>query len=116
MRYLDRPTVALQPANVRDIAALKASFNNTYELGYKGIMGDRARLAVDLWYQQRGDVGAPASLATPNIFYDPQTLGAYLGANIAQRLITHSGYRRRRQWRSRTRQLRSSPRARHARR
>ena len=91
VRYLDRPTVALQPANVNDIAALKASFNNTYELGYKGILGERARLAVDLWYQQRGDVGAPASLATPNIFYDPQTLGAYLGGNIAQRLITQFG-------------------------
>jgi len=88
VRYLDRPTVALQPANVNDIAALKASFNNTFELGYKGIMGNRARLAVDLWYQQRGDVGAPASLATPNIFYDPQTLGSYLGSNIAQRLVT----------------------------
>jgi outer membrane receptor for ferrienterochelin and colicins len=91
VRYLDRATVTLQPADVKDIAALKASFNNTYELGYKGIMGDRARLAVDLWYQQRGDVGAPASLATPNIFYDPQTLGTYLGTNIAQRLVTQFG-------------------------
>jgi iron complex outermembrane receptor protein len=91
VRYLDRPTVALQPADVRDIAALKASFNNTYELGYKGILGNRARLAVDLWYQQRGDVGAPASLATPNVFFDPQTLGAYLGTSIATRLVTQFG-------------------------
>lgn len=87
VRYLDRPTVALQPADVRDISELKASFNNTFELGYKGILGNRARLAIDLWYQQRGDVGAPASLATPNIFFDPTTLGTYLGANIAQVLI-----------------------------
>jgi iron complex outermembrane receptor protein len=87
VRYLDRPTVALQPADVRDISELKASFNKTYELGYKGILGNRARLAIDLWYQQRGDVGAPASLATPNIFFDPTTLGTYLGANIAQVLI-----------------------------
>ena len=87
VRYLDRPTVALQPADVRDISELKASFNKTYEVGYKGILGNRARLAIDLWYQQRGDVGAPASLATPNIFFDPTTLGTYLGANIAQVLI-----------------------------
>ncbi len=87
VRYLDRPTVALQPADVRDISELKASFNKTYEVGYKGILGNRARLAIDLWYQQRGDVGAPASLATPNIFFDPTTLGAYLGTNIAQVLI-----------------------------
>jgi outer membrane receptor for ferrienterochelin and colicins len=89
VRYLDRPTVALQPGDVRDIAELKASFNNSYEFGYKGILGNRARLAVDLWYQQRGDVGAPASIATPNIFFDPQTLGTYLGANIAQTLISN---------------------------
>lgn len=87
VRYLDRPTVDLQPSDVRDIAALKASFNNTYELGYKGILGNRARLALDAWYQQRGDVGAPASLATPNVFFDPQTLGGYLGTNITTTLV-----------------------------
>ena len=87
VRYLDRPTIALQPGDVRDIAELKASFNNTYEIGYKGILGNRARLAIDLWYQQRGDVGAPASLATPNVFFDPTTLGTYLGTNITQVLV-----------------------------
>jgi len=91
VRYLDRPTVALQPADVRDIAALKASFNNTYELGYKGILGNRARLSIDAWYQQRGDVGAPASLATPNVFFDPTTLGGYLGTTITQRLMQQFG-------------------------
>ena len=64
VRYLDRPTATLQPTDVQDVAALKASFNNTYEIGYKGIMGNRARLAIDAWYQQRGDVGAPANIAT----------------------------------------------------
>ena len=51
------------------------------------ILGNRARLAIDLWYQQRGDVGAPATLATPNVFFDPTTLGAYLGTNITQVLL-----------------------------
>jgi outer membrane receptor for ferrienterochelin and colicins len=91
VRYLDRPTVLLQPGDVQNIGALKASFNNTYELGYKGILGQRARLSVDAWYQQRGDVGAPATLATPNVFFDPLTLGGYLGTNIATRLVTQFG-------------------------
>jgi outer membrane receptor for ferrienterochelin and colicins len=86
VRYLDRPTVALQPADIRDIQELKASFNNTYEVGYKGILGNRARLAIDAWYQQRGDVGAPASIATPNVFFDPATLGSFLATSIATRL------------------------------
>jgi outer membrane receptor for ferrienterochelin and colicins len=88
VRYLDRSTVLLQPADIQNIAALKASFNNTYELGYKGILGQRARLAIDGWWQQRGDVGTPANIATPNVFFDPTTLGGYLGANIASRLVT----------------------------
>ena len=87
VRYLDRAAVTLQPGDVRDIQALKASFNNTYEIGYKGILGNRARLAIDAWYQQRGDVGAPASLATPNVFFDHTTLGPYLGANIQNVLV-----------------------------
>ncbi|MEW5915245.1 MAG: TonB-dependent receptor [Gemmatimonadota bacterium] len=77
----------LSPGQVQDISALEASFNNTYELGYKGILGERVRLAVDLWHQVRGDVGNPAGLATPSIFFNPQSLGAYIGPAIAQALI-----------------------------
>lgn len=81
------PTRDLQPASVRDIGALNASYNKTYELGYKGILGDRLRLAVDGWVQKRGDVGNPAGLATPNVFFNGPQLGAFLGPNIAQILI-----------------------------
>jgi iron complex outermembrane receptor protein len=77
----------LAPAAVRDIGPLEASYNNTFELGYKGILGERVRLAIDAWYQQRGDVGNPAGLATPSIFFNPQSLGAYIGPAIAQALI-----------------------------
>ncbi|MGH7711723.1 MAG: hypothetical protein ACREOG_10595, partial [Gemmatimonadaceae bacterium] len=72
----------LSPAQVQDIGPLGASYNKTYELGYKGLLGDRVRLAVDAWYQQRGDVGNPAGLATPNIFFNPQQLGQFLGGTI----------------------------------
>lgn len=72
----------LSPGQVRDIGPLGASYNKTYELGYKGILGERVRLAVDAWYQQRGDVGNPAGLATPNIFFNPQQLGQFLGGTI----------------------------------
>jgi outer membrane receptor for ferrienterochelin and colicins len=87
MSYLNAPTSALQPGQVGDIRPLDASYNKTYELGYKGILGNRARLAIDAWVQQRGDVGNPAGLSTPNIFFNGPQLGAYLGPNIAQALI-----------------------------
>jgi outer membrane receptor for ferrienterochelin and colicins len=85
---LANPAYTGRPAtDFTSIGPLEASYNKTYELGYKGIIGNRVRLAIDGWYQQRGDVGNPAGLATPNVFFQPGALGTYLGQNIAGALI-----------------------------
>lgn len=76
-------TSNLAPADVRDIAPLEASFNNTYEVGYKGVIGNRATLDVSFWRQQRGDVGTPAGLATPSVFFQStDNLRAYMTSEI----------------------------------
>ena len=72
---------------VADLSPLTASFNNTWEIGYKGIIGQRVRVAVDLWYQIRGDVGIPIGQANPVVLYDPTTLTSYLATNITAGLI-----------------------------
>jgi iron complex outermembrane receptor protein len=77
----------VQVADVQDLQPLQASFNNTWELGYKGIIANKLRVAIDLWYQLRGDVGVPIGQANPLVFYDPTTLGGYLATNITQGLI-----------------------------
>ena len=74
-------------ASVTDILPLSASFNNTWELGYKGIIGERLRVAVDLWYQIRGGVGGSAGQANPLVLYDPASLGTYLVTNITAGLM-----------------------------
>ena len=75
----------LAPTDVRDIAPLEASFNNTFELGYKGVIGNRATLDIAVWRQQRGDVGTPAGLATPSVFFSSQTqLQGYMNSEMAQ--------------------------------
>ncbi len=75
----------LNPGQVVDIGPLQASFNNTYELGYKGVLGNRATIDVSLWRQQRGDVGTPAGLATPSVFFqDSANLQAYMNGEISQ--------------------------------
>ncbi|MCC6927981.1 MAG: TonB-dependent receptor [Gemmatimonadaceae bacterium] len=81
------PARDIQNGALADIGPLDASYNKTYELGYKGIIGNKLRLAIDGWVQKRGDVGNPAGLATPNVFFNGQTLGAYLGPNIVQILM-----------------------------
>ncbi len=85
--FLTSATTPLTTAQVTDIAPLAASFNNTFELGYKGIVGSRFRYDVSFWGQERGDVGTPAALATPNVFFgNPQQLGGYLGTQLGANL------------------------------
>jgi outer membrane receptor for ferrienterochelin and colicins len=77
----------VQVTDVKDLQPLQASFNNTWELGYKGIINNRLRVAIDLWYQLRGDVGTPIGQANPLVFYDPTTLAGYLATNITNGMI-----------------------------
>ena len=82
MRMIAPGSPNLTAANVTDIGPIKASFNNTYELGYKGILGSKVRLSVDLWREKRGDVGNPAGLATPNVFFDSTTMKNFMQAAL----------------------------------
>ena len=85
--YLPSATTALQTTALNDIDPLQASFNNTFEVGYKGTVGGKVTFDLALWGQERGDVGTPAALATPNVFFgNPQQLGGYLGAQLGANL------------------------------
>ncbi|HUQ83501.1 MAG TPA: TonB-dependent receptor, partial [Gemmatimonadaceae bacterium] len=72
----------VQPSSVEDIDRLKATTTDAYEVGYKGILGNRARLAIDLWYQRKTNFTTAAQNVTPNAFLDPATLGAAIGAAL----------------------------------
>lgn len=78
-------------SKLQDVGPLVPSFNNTWELGYKAILNDRLRLAVDLWYQIRGDVGAPIGQLNPTVQSDSATLAAYLKAAITAALTPAYG-------------------------
>ncbi len=85
--YISSATTPLTGAQITDIAPLSASFNNTYEVGYKGIIGNRFRYDISLWGQERGDVGTSAALSTPNVFFgNPAQLGGYLGQQLGATL------------------------------
>ena len=72
---------------VTHIDPLKASFVNNYEVGYKGLAGNSTRLSAAGWYQQRINFITAAQISTPNVFLEPNSLGAYLGAQITGALI-----------------------------
>ncbi|MDZ7631026.1 MAG: TonB-dependent receptor [Gemmatimonadaceae bacterium] len=58
--------------SVADLPPLNASFDNTFEVGYKGL-GMNGKLSFDFsgWAQQRGGGAITASLVTPWIFANP---------------------------------------------
>ncbi len=86
--YLTAPTTNLTTAQLTDIAPLSASYNETYEVGYKGIIKDRFRFDVSAWGQNRGDVATTAAVATPNVWFgNPTQLGGYMGAQIGGYLV-----------------------------
>lgn len=80
----------LNPSQVVDIAPLKASFNETYELGWKGLLGQKFQFDAALWYSERADVGTTSAVATPSVTYDPTALAAYYQPRI-QGLLQQSG-------------------------
>jgi outer membrane receptor for ferrienterochelin and colicins len=80
--FINNALVNLSPEALQPINPLAAAFNNTYELGYKGVIGKRATLDISLWRQQRGDVGTSAALSTPNVFFDGQNLGQFIGGEV----------------------------------
>ena len=74
-------------STITDLPPLNASFDNTFEVGYKGL-GMAGKLSFDfsVWAQQRGGGAITASLATPWIFANPAQTGAFVGAQAGAAL------------------------------
>lgn len=73
---------AYDPDSVMDIEPLKASFVNNYEVGYKGILGDKLRVSVDGWYQRRENFVTAALNFTPTVFLGGQETGGFLAPQL----------------------------------
>jgi iron complex outermembrane receptor protein len=83
---MDLNPPATPVTSVSNTGPLGATFTNTWELGYKGLLGSRTRLSVDYWLQRRPYESAQR-IVNPGVMFDGPQLAAYLGANIAQALI-----------------------------
>lgn len=65
-------------ADVLDVEALQPTHNNAVEAGYKGFVGSRLQLAVDVWHEARRNFIGPSLVETPNVFLDSTTTAQYL--------------------------------------
>ena len=92
LRVLNPSTAAFDPvpdlgaSTIRDIEKIRPTITETYELGYKGIFGNRLAFAADVYRTRTHDFVAPLRVETPNVFLDPDALSASLSAAVAQAL------------------------------
>jgi iron complex outermembrane receptor protein len=68
----------IQPSQVQDVPEMKPTITNTIELGWKGELSGGLSGSVDVYYSKIEDFVGPLRVETPNVFFDPATLGAYL--------------------------------------
>ncbi len=65
-------------STVTDIAAARRSIVTTAELGYRGAVGWRLTVSLDVYHTRISNVGNPLTVQTPNAFLNPVDLSAYL--------------------------------------
>ncbi|MEJ2540974.1 MAG: TonB-dependent receptor [Gemmatimonadota bacterium] len=63
---------------VTDIGRIDPTIFNSFEVGYQGILGNRLLVQADLYTQQIKDFVGPLRTETPNVFYDPESVQAYV--------------------------------------
>src|SRR6185503_2644742 len=69
-------------SSVADFSRLRPTLSNVVEVGYKVTIGSRIVLVADAWRQVRNDF-VFFSVVTPNVFFDRQSLQAYLAGAFA---------------------------------
>ena len=74
------------PITAYDVPRIHSAGTRTVELGYKGVVADKIVVAADLYQSRIENFVGAISVETPNVFLDPQSLGAALGEGIGQAL------------------------------
>ncbi|GJM44333.1 MAG: hypothetical protein DHS20C21_11750 [Gemmatimonadota bacterium] len=75
--------LAATGAEVVDIEPIQETINNTYEVGYKGLIGRHLVAAVDVYHSRIKNFVGPLRIETPNVFFDPVSLNTYLNGFLA---------------------------------
>ncbi len=75
---------ALNTLSIPDIAPIRESSSNDFEVGYKGILGGKLLLAADVWYSRKENLVTPLTVQTPLLFLNPQATAGYLVPRITQ--------------------------------
>lgn len=79
--------IPVDAADVTDVPKLKPTRTTTYELGYQGVIDDKLRLAVDVYYSTVRDFISPLQIITPNVFLSSTQVADYLKPHLKGALM-----------------------------
>ncbi|HSG50135.1 MAG TPA: TonB-dependent receptor [Longimicrobiales bacterium] len=70
------------PDGPEAIDRIRPTIYNSFEVGYKGILGGRLLVSADLYSQQIRDFVGPLRTETPSIFFEPGSVQAFVLARL----------------------------------
>jgi len=74
----------LDATGLTSIAEMRSTIYNTFEAGYKGVIGDRVLLAADVYHARVKDFVGPLRIETPNVFLDAESVQQFLAARLGR--------------------------------
>ena len=77
------PFVDLTGPDVLDVPDLVPTIQNSFEVGYKGLIGNRVLLAVDFYRTRIENFVGSLRVETPSVFFDPQSVAAFAAGRLA---------------------------------
>jgi outer membrane receptor for ferrienterochelin and colicins len=66
------------PADVQDVPGIRESITQSFEVGYKGLIGERVLLGADVWFDRKENFTSPLIPQSPMLLMHPQQLAGYL--------------------------------------
>ncbi len=77
------------PQGPTAVERIRPTITNTFEAGYQGVLGDRLKLAVDVYHSRIKDFVGPLRVETPSVFLTGQSIATFLttrlvGAGVPQ--------------------------------
>ncbi len=81
---LNLETSSFDPvADAYDVPFTRSTNTHTFEIGYKGVLGNKLVVAADAYRTTTENFVGPLGVETPNVFLEPTSLAAALGPGIA---------------------------------
>lgn len=77
-------TGSIAALDLPDLAPIRESTQNTFEVGYKGILAERVLLSGDVWFSRRKNLVTPLTVQTPLVTLNPGDIAAFLMPRLTQ--------------------------------